>query len=1381
MELEENIFVRPEFKDVYNRIVKNNKLQSYLYKVGALMTVDDYYKVYDIPSKTNKYELKAEKFVEEVNENTLTNLTNLLLDNSDTIEKKSVVELVSSNFLFDDIRNVLGFSQELKLDVSFYSEFFYLYKFSFVDNFFQNNWEHFVPEVDSESINDNAIAKSFVDALMIEFDKLNNIINNVKDFKSYKDIPYDYINYLSQLLGFEQKNLGLTKKYEEEIRVISANIIDIYRIRGTISSFKLLFNFLGFDVEINQYYFDRRYRFNDKGENRKTLAYEMDDYRYYLTVNNPADNIFENFPITETVSESDFIKPLGFENFSKLVKRYGLDCVLGYSDMYEYKGEEKIDIIVDENGRSKREITEIKSFIEDDGTRVCKGELHEYKGPKYTYFLTNIVDIIPRFINKSGNFNLEHTTVLSKLLEFLTPEFWKKHFVVNVKLSESIDDGLYDRITVNGHKETEETPKHADQYVEGFRMLDSEDWLCRDSTDVNLLKDDKESKRVNEAINNEIKERLLIQVDGDRYIRIRDNTPLIPLIDIDRRDINNIKYYIKKGDKKEVSKTTIVKTKKSDNDDDNEMYCIEDLTMSGGEPLSKYLYTNSIGETKENRPKNSDSQKTKYDALTREIGGNTINIMNSTSGAGAMMKFEEGYNSSEIYPYWKRTRNDIVKDSEGHQWVPPISGTAGYYSARLSYPKNLDYYWNSKPITKFNSLEGDSIRKNFLKINEDTKQLIDYYYDVKADGNNTEINVLKKVFNEKINNNSANNKIVSVQSGFWRKKSNIYVIQNENDEKKLKNNLGEKACYELLEVFVEKHNVINFDYINNALLVGEYVIDNNGEHQNEYYDITNDCYKYCADLIGETQVKKYSLKKYDNGNGIYKDTYFTSLLNVTIDAGNYLLQKKVIDNKVPPYYEAYEYVIPKAAKEEIGKYEIRPYASYIEVVDEKKVLKFLDDYANANDLKNLNLNEYRYIPTLLNGIRAVNRFPKLANQKSIVKTDKYIDVKKWVRNNYYKGSLSLPYAVSIKNDSFATSVITSQPFGYKGLVLKEELKEDKKSYYINCVDLLGGVTKENGTNKITIEKNKLLAKNVTSDNEETLKEKILRIEQEKLGYGEFYFRYEEEEDNKTNNIDKNSINNVNKEEKEKFLKDLILKRSKNIITKNSLQKNKRVYYDGNIYKVVSNSALYFENANNIILDKIVNEKKVVTKYLPVEGTSSEDLGLTPGIEGENYILNEKGELIPKQSLKEFTCIFDQKTVYTPESNDRINLFFGIKKINLKGNIQKVTEDGVEKIYLYSYDRRYNGVTEDDDNDNYIMKNTKRLVKWNILNIEKDNTVDNTTFDNVYITRPVKEKTDRLFENYKNNPDFIKNVLTDMLGETAMLKRTTKYIEKRQGD
>lgn len=1362
MELEENIFVRPEFKDVYNRIVKNNKLQSYLYKVGALMTVDDYYKVYDIPSKTNKYELKAEKFVEEVNENTLTNLTNLLLDNSDTIEKNSVVELVSSNFLFDDIRNVLGFSQELKLDVSFYSEFFYLYKFSFVDNFFQNNWEHFVPEVDSESINDNAIAKSFVDALMIEFDKLNNIINNVKDFKSYKDIPYDYINYLSQLLGFEQKNLGLTKKYEEEIRVISANIIDIYRIRGTISSFKLLFNFLGFDVEINQYYFDRRYRFNDKGENRKTLAYEMDDYRYYLTINNPADNIFENFPITETVSESDFIKPLGFENFSKLVKRYGLDCVLGYSDMYEYKGEEKIDIIVDENGKSKREITEIKSFIEDDGTRVYKGELHEYKGPKYTYFLTNIVDIIPRFINKSGNFNLEHTTVLSKLLEFLTPEFWKKHFVVNVKLSESIDDGLYDRITVNGHKETEETPKHAKQYVEGFRMLDSEDWLCKDSTDVNLLKDDEESKRVNKAINNEIKERLLIQVDGDRYIRIRDNTPLIPFTTA------NNKFYIKKdGNDTEVSKTTIVKTKKSDNDDDNEMYCIEDLTMSGGEPLSKYLYTNSIGETKENRPKNSNSkEETQYDALTREIGGNTINIMNSTSGAGAMMKFEEGYNSSEIYPYWKRTRNDIVNDGEGHQWVPPISGTAGYYSARLSYPKNLDYYWNSKPITKFNTLEGDSIRKKFLKINEDTKQLIDYYYDVKADGNNTEINVLKKVFNEKINN-STNNKIVSVQSGFWRKKSNIYVIQNENDEKKLKNNLGEKACYELLEVFVEKHNVINFDYINNALLVGSIV-----GNKNEYYDITNDCYKYCADSIGKTQVKKYSLKKCDNNN--CEDTYFTKLLNVTIDAGNYLLQKKI--TALVPYYEVYEYVVPKASKEEIGKYEIKPYASY---VDENNNTLFLEDYANENDLKNLNLNEYRYIPTLLNGIRAVSRFPKLASQKNVIKTDKYIDVKKWVRNNYYNGSLSLPYAVSIKNDNFATSVITSQPFGYKGLVLKEELKDDKtKTYYINCVDLLGGVTKEkDDKTKITIEKNKLLVKNVTSDSEETLKEKILKMEQANLEYGEFYFRYEEEEDNKTNNIDK--TNNISKEE----LEELILKRSKNIITKNSLQKNKRVYYDGNIYKIVSNSALYFENANNIILDKIVNEKKVVTKYLPVEGTSLEDLGLTPGIEGENYILNEKGELIPKQSLKEFTCIFDQKAVYTSSINNDnnngngINLFFGIKKTNLKGNVQKVTEDGVEKIYLYSYDRRYNGVTEDDDNDNYIMKNTKRLIRWNILNIEKKDN-DNTTFDNVCITRPVKEKTDRLFENYKNNPDFIKNVLTDMLGETAMLKRTTKYIEKR---
>ena len=123
------------------------------------------------------------------------------------------------------------------------------------------------------------------------------------------------------------------------------------------------------------------------------------------------------------------------------------------------------------------------------------------------------------------------------------------------------------------------------------------------------------------------------------------------------------------------------------------------------------------------------------------------------------------------------------------------------------------------------------------------------------------------------------------------------------------------------------------------------------------------------------------------------------------------------------------------------------------------------------------------------------------------------------------------------------------------------------------------------------------------------------------------------------------------------------------------------------------------------------------------------------------------------------------------------MFFGIKKTNLKGNVQKVTEDGVEKIYLYSYVRRYNGVTEDDDNDNYIMKNTKRLIKWNILNIEKKDN-DNATFDNVCITRPVKEKTDRLFENYKNNPDFIKNVLTDMLGETAMFKRTPKYIENR---
>ena len=82
--------------------------------------------------------------------------------------------------------------------------------------------------------------------MMKEFDKLDTIISRSADFASFDDIPDEYVNYLSQLVGFEQSTIDGGDldiiKYKELVK----NILDVYRIKGTNYSFELFFNFMGF-------------------------------------------------------------------------------------------------------------------------------------------------------------------------------------------------------------------------------------------------------------------------------------------------------------------------------------------------------------------------------------------------------------------------------------------------------------------------------------------------------------------------------------------------------------------------------------------------------------------------------------------------------------------------------------------------------------------------------------------------------------------------------------------------------------------------------------------------------------------------------------------------------------------------------------------------------------------------------------------------------------------------------------------------------------------------------------------------------------------------------------------------------------------------------
>jgi len=829
MTIERTTFIKPEKKIVYNKIVNNDRLISLLTKIGALITLEDYYdnSYEDFIAETSKDGPVVKDKINETNKQTLLNFCDLLIENDDTLKENSVSELVDKKFLFEEIKNVFGFSDDNYISYSIYKEIYYLYKFSCVDNFFKNNWDRFVPDVDSEQIDNNEVMKSFVDAIMIEFDKLNNIITNTKDFKSYKDIPYEYLNYLSQLLGFEQQLLSLDENFEEELRIISANIIDVYRIKGTMATFGLLFNLLGFEVEVIQYYFDRRYKFA-KSENNETNSYDITDYKYYLSKNNPADNIYSDFSIIETVTDSDLVKPLSFDNFSNLISKYGINCVLGYSDMYEYNGENSFD---------------------EKGKRIYNGGVYFYNGPVYTYFKTNIFNLKPVLLNGSRNFSTQQLYILSKLLKFLVPEFWNKKYIVFV------DGAGEEDFSINGYRNGKE----------GFRMLDSEDWLFNYGNDYCLEKDTEEIKKLDDEFEeyqknliNEKSYRVLEVVSADeeapkKYVKISDNTYLEEVSE-NSEAIDGILLKTIGGDKYYICKNNIIN------------------------------YENSLGESDENPRDNTASEKgVKYYAIgsfTSRLGDNEIKIINSTKGAGALMKLNKKKDGN-VYKFWKRDSKDgdaykVWKtDDEStyyEKWIPPKNNII-----EMSYPMydDLNGTYGNKNVTNFVSMWGDSLKKAFLTTNEhiECKQ-VEGIDDIMKESSYV---------------------IREMPNTVWKKLKNddktaILVGDIKNIPE---NNI---FIYGEMVNFVKTHNVINYDYINNQLYVSNISIENVNivfDEDNEYYKFTSND-SILTELIEMSigDVGSYYLEK-KQGNGYYYYTIY-KLISSDVEEEN--------DNSLMEYY-----------------------------------------------------------------------------------------------------------------------------------------------------------------------------------------------------------------------------------------------------------------------------------------------------------------------------------------------------------------------------------------------------------------------------------------------------------------------------------------------
>lgn len=425
-------FIEPSLERVFQTLVDNDELINHLKSQDYLITKSSLYDNY-----TKEQVKDMEIAIYSNNVNTLYELAQVLLNFSDKIKNNQIWYLVSHKVAWEEISACIGVEPK-NLNVETYKLLMYTYKYCVISSFFQNNKGRFMPEADFLEIENNGVGSAFYDAMAKEFDKLNEMINKCLEYRDFDTIPYDLINYLTQLLGFEKKDINADTETEAKFRELAKNILDIYRIKGTNYSFELFFNFLGFNIKISEYYFDRRlfYTTSNAG-NEETESSNNAEFEYYLTTVNPADNKLQKLGISEIVSPSDITPQYSLLEFNKLCQEYGPEAVLGYSPIYP---------VYNSNG----DLMEYK----------------KYEGKVYKYFKTNVIYYTIGVDMK--NPTEKQLTAVTKYLEFLTPSYVMRTIKVDT-YSEKTEE------PIGFDGDGSETPDAYGNF-NSFQMLDSEDW-----------------------------------------------------------------------------------------------------------------------------------------------------------------------------------------------------------------------------------------------------------------------------------------------------------------------------------------------------------------------------------------------------------------------------------------------------------------------------------------------------------------------------------------------------------------------------------------------------------------------------------------------------------------------------------------------------------------------------------------------------------------------------------------------------------------------------------------------------------------------------------------------------------------------------------------
>lgn len=391
------------------------------------MAIKENFSRYQIEKKVKIFENDV-KFQKMLNDHNIKffnedyqELVKLFLSNKETIAEHSIEELnnMVPPFLRNEIADIFEVNYMTK---DMYYITLYTYKYSTIKTFFLDNYGYYLPDIEKIHIESKEKIKIFQEALMREFDRFADTIEEIANVIDIDKTPDEYLNYIAQSVGYEREDKKLLK--DSSFRELIKNIIEIYKIKGTNYSFELFFNFLGFETELKEFWFDKRYGDSGISKNQYTGITDKNNSSFYLTPYKPTKAIPSDMINPYLVSENSIIETLDCNEFNVLANKYGYKQLLG-----------------DKRG---------------------------YEGRHFTFFKTNIIQFNLTSIkaldsDEGEELNAEDLDTIERYVTFLTPIFVKKNIIINIK---PYEDDATNILTLSDYDRPDprsNNPKNTDQ------------------------------------------------------------------------------------------------------------------------------------------------------------------------------------------------------------------------------------------------------------------------------------------------------------------------------------------------------------------------------------------------------------------------------------------------------------------------------------------------------------------------------------------------------------------------------------------------------------------------------------------------------------------------------------------------------------------------------------------------------------------------------------------------------------------------------------------------------------------------------------------------------------------------------------------------------